>query len=246
MHTRLYTPIPSPTAGQMSRLLLALLVIVPLTFACGRSEADAQPAPSPVNYVALGASDAVGVGTQDPRSEGWVPRLYGQLPAGSTLTNLGVSGSLLSQALDQQVPVAVAAQPDLVTVWLAVNDLNARVPLDSYAADLDRLLAALQPTGARVLVGNIPDVSQLPVYRGQDANRVRSQVDAWNGTIADAVARHGAVLVDLHATWSELAQHPEYIASDGFHPSSEGYERLAQLFWQTIESNGGPNRRDSR
>ena len=31
------------------------------------------------------------------------------------------------------------AQPDIVTVWLAANDLNARVSLDHYAADLEHL-----------------------------------------------------------------------------------------------------------
>jgi acyl-CoA thioesterase I len=38
------------------------------------------------------------------------------------------------------------------------------------------------------------------------------------------------VLVDLYGSWQDLAQHPEYVSTDGFHPSSEGYQRLADLF----------------
>jgi acyl-CoA thioesterase-1 len=223
--------------------LLALLPILPLLVgACAPWRAAAEGSPRPITYVALGASDAVGVGARDPEHDGWVPRVYSQLPAGSSLANLGVSGSLLSQAIDQQLPVAVAARPDLVTVWLAVNDLNARVPLERYRTDLDRLLAALEGTGAKVLIGNIPDVAQLPVYRSTDSAFVRAQVDAWNGAIADAARRHRAVLVDLHTTWQELAEHPEYVAADGFHPSDEGYARLAQLFWQALEASGGLER----
>ena len=59
------------------------------------------------------------------------------------LVNLGVSGSTLAQALQEQLGPAVDAQPDVVTVWLAVNDLNARVPLEQYAADLETLLGQL-------------------------------------------------------------------------------------------------------
>jgi lysophospholipase L1-like esterase len=218
-----------------------VLPFLPLVLlaACAPWRAAAEAGPRSITYVALGASDAVGVGARDPERDGWVARFYHQLPPGSSVANLGVSGSLLGQAIDQQLPVAVAARPDLVTVWLAVNDLNARVPLEKYSADLDRLLAALQGTGAKVLIGNIPDVAQLPVYRSLDPAFVRAQVDAWNGAIAEAATRHGALLVDLHATWPELADHPEYVASDGFHPSEEGYARLAELFWQALEANGG-------
>jgi len=40
------------------------------------------------------------------------------------------------------------------------------------------------------------------------------------------------VLLDLYHT--DLASHPNYISSDGFHPSSQGYAQLADLFWAAI------------
>ena len=123
-----------------------------------------------------------------------------------------------------------------MTVWLAVNDLNARVPLERYAADLDRLLGALASTRARVLVGNVPDLARLPVFSGRDQARVRAEVDRWNQVIATTAERHGARVVDLHSRWNELAEHPEYVAQDGFHPSSEGYARLAELFSETLDA----------
>lgn len=226
----------------MSRASFSLLILIPLMtllHACAPWRVAADDAPQPVTYVAIGASDTVGVGARDPVREGWVPRLHAQLPAGSTLTNLGISGSLLNQALDQQLPVALAAQPDLVTVWLAVNDLNAGVPLERYTADLDRLLQALRGGGATVLIGNVPDVAQLPMYRGLDPSVVRMEVAAWNSAIATIAARHGATVVDLYSGWRELAEHPEYVSGDGFHPSSAGYARMAEMFLATLESSGG-------
>ncbi|HET6318166.1 MAG TPA: SGNH/GDSL hydrolase family protein, partial [Chloroflexota bacterium] len=65
--------------------------------------------------------------------------------------------------------------------------------------------------------------------------QLAEQVDAWNRTIADSVSRNGATLVDLHAHWREAAEHPEYLSQDGFHPSSEGYARLAQVFGEAVD-----------
>src|SRR5439155_8333941 len=161
--------------------LLAGLVFVLGAMGCS---ARAQ-ATKPLTYVAIGASDAVGVGAKDPATEGWVPRLGARLGPEARVVNLGISGSTLSQALDEQLGPALDAQPDIVTVWLAVNDLNARVPLDHYAADLDTLLGQLEATHARVLVGNVPDLGGLAAYRGIDAKPLRAEVDRWNTVIAD-------------------------------------------------------------
>ncbi len=222
-----------------SYLRLLLFVALSLfSLSCQLASPPAEAGAQPISYVALGASDAVGVGAADPEREGWVPRLFERLPEGSRLANLGVSGSRLDQALEQQLPVAVAAQPDLVTVWLAVNDLNARVPLEKYASNLDRLLGALSGTGATVLVGNVPDVALLPAYRSADNSQIRREVSRWNAAIAASADRHGAVLVDLYGSWSELAEHPELISADGFHPSAAGYERLADLFWRSLQTDG--------
>ena len=210
-----------------------LLVSALLASAC-----SARAQPRSLTYVAIGASDAVGVGASDPETTGWVPRLAAHLGPNVHVVNLGVSGSTLSQALQEQLGPAIDAQPDVVTVWLAVNDLNARVPLDQYAADLDTLLGALAQTHARVLVGNVPDLAALAAYRGVDPEPLRAEVDAWNGVIADATARHGATFVDLHAQWQEIAQHPEYVSADGFHPSDEGYQALADLFAEALDSAG--------
>jgi acyl-CoA thioesterase I len=212
--------------------LLALAISALVLGACAPTAAPSKP----LTYVAIGASDAVGVGARDPDTEGWVPRFGARLQGNARVVNLGVSGSTLSQALDEQLGPALDAQPDIVTVWLAVNDLNARVPLERYAADLDRLLGALASTRARVLVGNVPDLARLPVFSARDQARVRAEVDRWNQVIATTADRHGARVVDLHSRWSELAEHPEYVAQDGFHPSSEGYARLAELFSETLNA----------
>ena len=210
------------------RLLLGLPGLVLLGAVACRGTASSQSEPRPLTYVAIGASDSAGVGANVPDQESWPAVLQRQLPAGSRLINLGISGSLLHQALDQQLPIALDSEPDLVTVWLSVNDYAARVPLEPYIADLDTLLGQLRrQTSATVLVGNIPDMRSLP-----SAGRfVLRDVDRWNAAIEESARRHEVTLVDLRLTWQEVADHPEYISSDGFHPSTLGYQRLASVFY---------------
>jgi acyl-CoA thioesterase-1 len=221
----------------LTRVLFGLLAAL---LALSASIANAL---EPTTYVALGASDAVGVGAVDPQRDGWVPTLARLLGDETRLVNLGVSGALLEDALRDQLPLALEQEPDLVTVWLGVNDFNAFVPLSVFAHQLDSLLGTLQSrTAARVVVGNLPDLSRVTVYSnvlaflGLDPAPVRREVGRWNAAIAQVSQKHGATVVDLYAGWSELSQHPEYVSPDGFHPSTAGYARLAQLFHESVTS----------
>lgn len=204
------------------------------------SGAANQPTANPyaLTYVAIGASDAFGVGTDDPTQDNWPNVLageLGQLRAKVHLINLGIPGSTIANAQDEELPVALDAHPDIVTVWLAVNDLADNVPLATYTSQLNALLAALRAqTHARVFVGNLPDLTLLPYFSNRDPGTLRATVAAWNAAIARACAANGATLVDLHAYGDALSQHPEYLAPDGLHPSTQGAQALAGVFARVI------------
>lgn len=237
--------------------LLAALLALALA-GCGGSATSTRNSPRvprsptpipPVIYVAIGASDAVGVGADDPNTQGYVPLLIARLPAHSQALNLGINGNVVHSALTNELPAAIADRPTLVTVWMVGNDFRGCTPLDQYRADLNTLLAQLQSqTHARVFVANLPDMSQLPFFQngapqaaaclqGQTTAQIRAQVVRWNVAIAAVAAQHGAVLVDLFS--SSLAGHPDLVSRDGFHPSSAGYKVLADLFWSQIQAHGG-------
>src|SRR3989442_8356359 len=86
----------------------------------------------PIVYVALGASDAVGIGSNQPGSQGYVPLIAAHLPKGSHMINLGISGERLHNALTEELPIALSTSPELVTVWLVANDFVGGVPYDAY------------------------------------------------------------------------------------------------------------------
>ena len=237
------------------RFRLAVLLVVAATLAaCGGSAATtrlASPTPSKapsVIYAAIGASETVGIGSTNPSKDAW-PTVFAAsaLPAGAVYRNYGISGETVAGAITDEVPKALIIKPTLVTVWLNVNDLNSGVTPADYQAQLTQLVHAMRQGGrARVLVANTPWLDNLPLYvacrtgtaqfqcpaaiRALTPATINAAVDAYNAAIAQVVSREGAELVDLHAQGEVPVEHPEYVGTDGFHPSTAGHAAVASAF----------------
>jgi acyl-CoA thioesterase I len=214
---------PSVTFG-----LLTLLIFSGITNCVPGRDADAIDPRRPV-FVALGASDAVGVGASDPATGGWPPRVHASLSAETQLLNLGISGATMRDVVDRQLQAASDAHPALVVIWPGVNDLRAFVPRETFARRLDQVLDTLSGNGTQVIVLNVPQLHLLPAFVVFPPQILDGIVREWNDAIAEVVERHNATLVDLYGGSLELTAHPEYISEDGFHPSDAGYQRIADL-----------------
>ena len=197
--------------------------------------ASREPGPKPFTYVAIGASDTVGIGADDPETQGWPALVHARLPNGSRFLRLGVSGSTAGEAVRAQLPAATASAPDLVTVWLAVNDFNEGIPLEQYRAYLNEIVRRMTATGARVFVANVPDLTGIPRYSHVDERALRGLIGEWNAAIAEVVRAHGATLVDLWPSSQNLSERKELLSDeDYFHPSTLGHQVLAALFLEAI------------
>ena len=225
--------------------LLSVVVIIALISGGGLiwwTSHDPSIAADPQVYVALGASDAVGVGADHPSSEGWVPLVGNELPESPQLINLGISGATLGDVISQELPVAIDARPDWVSIWPGVNDLRQDVSLKTFTSQLNAILNQLnRETLAHVIVLNIPDLRLVPAFAEVDQTTLDQTVRQWNDAIAQAVRQHNAILVDLYGNSQEVAGHPQDISSDGFHPSTAGYRRIADLVRKTVRTDVSPS-----
>jgi lysophospholipase L1-like esterase len=199
------------------------------------SPLSGKPSRTPFTYVAIGASDTVGVGADNPQTEGWPALIYDRLPPGSRFFRLGISGSTAREAVQDQLPHAESASPDLVTVWLAVNDFNEGVALGQYLSHLDEILRRVKATGARVFVANVPDLTGIPRYEDVDPEALRSHIEEWNSAIARVVGTNRAILVDLWPASQGLHENQELLSDeDRFHPSTLGHQAIAGLFLDAL------------
>ena len=229
---------PASTAQRPSSPVVAT---APSATTAAPSPTASSPA---VRYVAIGASDTVGVGATDPAQGSWPARIAARLPAGSGYVNLGVSGSIALQAGREQLPGAIAQRPTVVTIWLAVNDLNATIDRASYAEALGGIVDALvQRTDAAIFIGNVPDLRAVPVYSGVDKRVLLVRITAYNDVIAEIAARSPTrvSVVDLFNGSADLVS-TATVAADGFHPSDAGYQLIADRFATAIRARGVPLR----
>ena len=207
--------------------------------------APSSPRPAPtaeLRYVAIGASDSVGVGASDPGTGSWPARIAHLLPLGAAYRNFAVSGSLTGQARREQLPLALREQPTVVSIWLAVNDLNANVTPQEYGAELGAIVDALaRDTTARAFIGTVPDLRAVPAYAGVDAAALLARIRAYNDAIAAIAAAHPgrAIVVDLFTGSAQLTSQLT-VSQDGFHPSDAGYALIADRFVAAMRANGVP------
>ncbi len=199
----------------------------------------------PITYAAIGASDVVGVGANDPDHENWTSVLHSYMPEGTRFIRLGRSGITLREANTLEIPEAIATRPDIVTLWCCVNDATSGVSLTSYLEDLKTALTRLtKETQATISLLNLPDLSILARDAAAPEQRalIQGGVQQWNTSIADMATSYGdrVRLIDLYPVSKEVLAHPEYIAPDHFHPSTIGYKRLADLVWNSIQDDFPP------
>jgi len=197
----------------------------------------------------------VGTGADRPDIQAWPRVLADSLGQRREVrfTGLGFGGALVADAMASSVPKAEQLDPDLVTVWLNVNDLIRLSPAPTFEKQLGDLVTRLRRGGeTTVLVANTPALDRLPAYLGcleptgagcllppaarpfvPKPDALNAQVDAYNQATARIAEREGAVLVDLHAASLQAraeGREASLVSGDGFHPSTAGHAAIAATF----------------
>lgn len=178
------------------------------------------------SYLAIGDSFTEGLNDPGPHGHyrGWADRLAELMAARQPdlrYANIAIRGKYLRQIIDDQLPVALAARPDLVTFCAGGNDiLRPSGDPDTIAATFEDAVVQLREQGTDVVICTGFDTRATPVLR-----RVRGRVATYNGHLRAIADRHGCHVVDL---WSMTALHdPQAWSDDRLHLSPEGHRRVA-------------------
>jgi acyl-CoA thioesterase I len=220
----------------MRRMLPILGLLGAGLGACGGGTTMMMEPPERIIYLAIGASDAAGVGA-DPLTRGYVFRIADALDEQVDevfLANLGVPGAN-SRQLDQALELLFQSEaaPDLVTVWTGANDVIQGEDADDFEDALEDILERLRErTDGVIAAANIPDLTELPRFRDDPSDDVtRERIEAFNEIIAEQAADHDVLLVDLY---SQPVEDDLVSDRDGFHPSNEGHQEIADRFLEAI------------
>lgn len=192
-----------------------------------------------IHYVAIGASDATGVGAS-PVTNGYVFRIEHTLEdkgKETDLLNLGIPGADTDLMRETSLPLAKAKNPDLVTIFAGANDLVGGISPQDFEQDLRAIIQQLtEETQAFIVVATIPDATQAPRFiNDPDRDVTRERLDQFNAAILREAAEFGASVADLR----NVDVGGDVTSNDGFHPNDEGYKRIAEEFLKIIEPHFG-------
>jgi lysophospholipase L1-like esterase len=180
------------------------------------------------SYVAVG--DSFTEGLDDPYPEGGMYRGWADLVATRLCAqvtdfgyaNLAIRGRKLGPVIEEQVPVALAMEPDLISFAAGGNDaLRRSFDGPALVTQLDEVVKRLRAGGADLLLFGFAKLNdRLP---GREL--VRRRAELINGAVAEVADRYGARLVDL---WSDDAfRDPLMWSVDRLHMNTYGHRRVA-------------------
>jgi lysophospholipase L1-like esterase len=182
------------------------------------------------SYVAMGDSFTEGIDDPYPDGtgyRGWADLVAARLAAEAAdgdfgYANLAVRGRLFGRIVSEQVPVALAMRPALVSFAAGGNDVLRRsFDGPSLIGRFDATIGELRAGGADVLLFRFADVTaRLPGQR-----LIGPRVALLNRAVGETADRHGASLVDL---WSDHEfYNPLLWSADRLHLSTHGHRRVA-------------------
>jgi lysophospholipase L1-like esterase len=177
-------------------------------------------------FIAIGDSFTEGLNDPGPDGHyrGWADRLAELLAAQQPdlrYANLAIRGKYLHQILEDQLPLALAAKPDLVSFCAGGNDiLRPGGDPDTLAATYEDAVVQLRAAGADVVICTGFDTRTTPVLR-----HVRGRIATYNGHLWSIADKHGCKMVDL---WAMRAlRDPQAWSGDRLHLTAEGHRRVA-------------------
>jgi lysophospholipase L1-like esterase len=223
-----------PRPKTWTTMLACFFLVASIQFAgCSASQRQGRD----ILYLAVGASDALGIGAS-PLRNGYVYRIRDELEQQTRgdvrLLNLGIPGGStrdLRQAL--QLALRREVRPDLVTIWTGANDVISGQAPEDFEKELTAILRELRDKRSSLLViADIPDLTKSPRFRTQPSPLVTlGRITAFNRVIEKQANAFDVPLVRL---FRETITDELVSDIDGFHPSDRGHRLIAQLFLNII------------
>jgi lysophospholipase L1-like esterase len=149
------------------------------------------------------------------------------------LTVIAHTGWTTSDLLDTLASRVDTTPYNLVTLQIGVNNQFGRLPFSVFENEFPLLVARATTLAddrpGRLLVLSIPDYSVTPVGSQLDPDRVRGEIDGYNGFIRDTLDSTEVTMIDITDISRQAADDPTLTARDGLHPSAKMYAEWVEL-----------------
>lgn len=182
-------------------------------------------------YVALGDSLTAGIGVISP--EQTLPYLVAKsLPKQNIiLNNLGAPQSTTLTVLNSQINPALSVNPDLVTIFIGMNDLHNLQNPENFKTNYQQIISKLRAKSqAKIVLITLPYLGSpktlLPPYNFLMDWRTQQ----FNEVIKKLGEKSDLQIIDLYTpTKNQMQKDISMYSFDGFHPSEKGYKLWSEI-----------------
>ena len=188
---------------------LKLLILVLTMLSCNSSETQENITPPNMNennpkrtFLALGDSYTIGESVDE--KDRWSMQLIDLLKTNFNFTKhdiiarTGWTTSELTQAIEAQ---KLTEQYDMVSLLIGVNNQYRGQSVDTYRVEFRNLLKTsvkfAKNDVKKVVVLSIPDWGKSSFAKGQDAQKIGSEIDAFNNVAKDECKKLNIVFIDV-------------------------------------------------
>lgn len=172
--------------------------------------------------------------------------------APTSIVNSGVGGNNTVEILERIDKDCLSHQPDLTVLMAGTNDMNSRkfIPLDSYEKNMRTIIASILKIKSKIVLMNL-----LPVYEPYLMTRHspefykpeghKGRLMQMNSLIEKLAKAYDLYFLDIHHVFdtigsvgldaaSLIRNEANSNATDGVHPTSEGYRIMGLAVYQHI------------
>ena len=208
----------------IQRLTLLTFVFSFLILSCEKQQLKES-------YLALGDSYTIGEAVSE--NERWPVQLFKALEGKNRILD---SPKIIAQTgwttadLKMGIDNAILDFPyDWVSLLIGVNNQYQGKSISNFKEEFEQLLSqALLFAGNkkdRIFVVSIPDWGEMPFAKNRDREKIATEIDNFNQVIYEICAQKEIAFIDITPLSRTVEAHPEFVASDGLHPSGVQYSQ---------------------
>lgn len=149
--------------------------------------------------------------------------------SGDRVTNFGQTRC---EQLHDDTGVNAGTNPDVIAVYLGINDFDGGVSLDNFKTSYDLMI------GKIVAKYNSADI-YLFTLLPNNVRRDDAMLLSYNAAIREIAEKYGCTVVDLFSdSGINVSNMSEYTnASDCLHPKMAGMDKMTDCFWKALYDN---------
>jgi lysophospholipase L1-like esterase len=211
------------------------LILILMMLSCSSTETQENITPANLpnmnennpNRTFLALGDSYTIGESLDEKDRWSMQLIDLLKDSFNFTkhdiiaHTGWTTSELTQAIEAR---KLTEQYDLVSLMIGVNNQYRGQSLDNYRVEFKELLKIstkfAKNDAKRVVVLSIPDWGKSPFAKGQDAQKIASEIDAFNKVAREECKKANIIFIDI-TEFTRKNTDASMFAIDGLHYSGK-------------------------